>query len=522
MRPFLFAAVLSCLTLSGVRAELKLLPGDITLTGPNASQRLVVVTTAKGIVHGDATAQAIFTNANPKVAVVDEDGILRPVGDGQTVIKAARGNEQAEINVQVKGTQEPFTWTYRNHVTPVLTRLGCNSGACHGALAGKGGLKLSLRGYAPSDDHFVLTRQANGRRVDLVEPTQSLMLRKPTMAVAHGGGLRLEVGSPEYQVISEWIAAGAPGPKEEDLRIERLEVFPQSAVLKPKDALQVLVRAWYKDGHSEDVTRWAKFASTEDLVATVDDSGLVKVGGYGEAAVTVLYSNLVGLALVASPLPNHVDPQVFAKAIRRGYLDDLVLKKLQALNIPPSPDCTDQEFLRRAYLDAAGILPTPEEIQTFVKDSSADRRTKVVDQLLARAEFVDYWTYKWSDLLLISSRKLSQPAMWAFYQHVRQAVADNKPWDRFAREILTASGSNLNNGAANYFVLHKDVTDLPTFSRGLASKTATGPVKSRCNRCPRATPCTCAGKSPCRRPRLTANHCRSPARSTGASILPTG
>jgi hypothetical protein len=460
MRWYLVAIFVSAMTVSGVRAELQLLPGDLTLTGPHGSQRLLVVTRTSGTIDGDVTDKVQFQSSNTKVAKIDEDGILRAVGDGQALITAMRGSERAEIKVQVKGSQEPFAWSYRNHVTPVFTRLGCNSGACHGALAGKGGLKLSLRGYAPSDDHFVLTRQAIGRRVDLVQPNQSLLLRKPALAVSHGGGLRLEVGSPEYQVVSEWIAAGAPGPKAGDIRIQRLEVFPPAAVLKPKDALQVIVRAWYSDGHSEDVTRWAKFASTEDLVATVDDSGLVKVAGHGEAAVTVLYSNLVGLSLIASPLANQVDPQVFAKAARKNYIDDLVLKKLQALNIPPSPDCADHELLRRAYLDAAGILPTPDEVQAFHKDSAPDKRTKLVDRLLARTEFVDYWTYKWSDLLLISSRKLAQPAMWAFYQHVRQAVADNKPWDRFASEVLTASGSNLNNGAANYFVLHKDVTEL--------------------------------------------------------------
>ncbi len=192
----------------------------------------------------------------------------------------------------------------------------------------------------------------------------------------------------------------------------------------------------------------------------MDDSGLVKVAGHGEAAVTVLYSNLVALTLITSPLPNEVDPQVFAAARRANFVDDLVLKKLQTLHIPPSPGCTDSEFVRRAYLDATGTLPTPEEVLAFVKDKAPDRRAKLIDQLLSRPEFVDYWTYKWSDLLLISSRRLPQPAMWAFYQHVRQGVADNKPWDRFAREILTASGSNLTNGAANYFVMHKDVTDL--------------------------------------------------------------
>jgi len=151
---------------------------------------------------------------------------------------------------------------------------------------------------------------------------------------------------------------------------------------------------------------------------------------------------------------------VFAKAARRNYIDDLVLKKLQALHIPPSPDCIDSEFIRRAFLDAAGVLPTPEEVRNFVADPAADKRARLIDALLERPEFVDYWTYKWSDMLLVSTRRLPQPAVWSFYQFIRQSVAANKPWDRFAREVLTANGSNLQNGAANFFVLHKDVSDL--------------------------------------------------------------
>ncbi|HEV3085356.1 MAG TPA: DUF1549 and DUF1553 domain-containing protein, partial [Gemmataceae bacterium] len=200
--------------------------------------------------------------------------------------------------------------------------------------------------------------------------------------------------------------------------------------------------------------------STEDLVAGVDADGKVRVAGYGETAITVWFSHLVGTCRIASPLANPVAARVFADAARRNYVDDLVLKKLAALHIPPAPLCTDEEFIRRAYLDAAGILPKPEELRVFLADKRADKRARLIESLLDRPEFVDYWTYKWSDLLLLSTRKLSQPEMWAFYQFIRQSVAENKPWDQFAREVLTASGSTLDNGAANYFVLHKDVTEL--------------------------------------------------------------
>ena len=228
------------------------------------------------------------------------------------------------------------------------------------------------------------------------------------------------------------------------------------------DPLQVVVRAWYSDGHCEDVTRWAKYSSTDDLIAGVDDLGVVKVAGHGEAAIVILYSNKVALVRIASPFDNQIDPKIFTQSPRHNFIDDLVLKKLEALKIPPSPQCSDHEFIRRAYLDAMGVLPTPEEVRKFISEpeASAKKRAKLIDAILERPEFVDYWTYKWADLLLISSRKLPQPAVRAFHHFVRQSVADNKPWDRFAREILTVRGNTLQNGQANYFMLHKDISDL--------------------------------------------------------------
>src|SRR5262249_52365929 len=200
--------------------------------------------------------------------------------------------------------------------------------------------------------------------------------------------------------------------------------------------------------------------SSEELVANVSLDGKVTVAGHGEAAVSVWYSNHVASTSIVSPLANKLDAKVFTSAARHNFIDDLVLKKLVRLNLPPSGQCSDAEFIRRAYLDAAGILPTPDEVKKFLADRSSDKRDKLIDKLLERGEVTDYWAYKWSDMLLITTRRLPQPSVWAFYQFVRQSVADNKPWDRFARDILTASGSTLRNGAANYFVLHKDASDL--------------------------------------------------------------
>ncbi|MBM4069325.1 MAG: DUF1553 domain-containing protein [Planctomycetes bacterium] len=447
-----------CLHAAPAWGAIKILPPAILLSGPGATHRFIVVEETDGKVVRDVTSQAKLSSSRSNIAI-DGAGLIRASADGEATITATLGDDAASATVKATGTHKVAAPSFRNEVVPVLTQLGCNSGACHGALAGKGGFKLSLRGYAPDVDHFVLTRQAKSRRVNLVEPARSLLLQKPTLAVSHGGGQKIEVGSPDYQLLADWIAAGAPGPRSDDVRLTRLEVFPAGAVLRPRDTMRMVVRAWYSDGKPRDVTRWSRFSSTEESIVGVDDKGIVTVGSHGEASVPVVFGGQVATALISSPFPQAIPAHVFDVAPRANFIDNLVLKKLQSLNIPPSPACSDHEFIRRAYLDAAGILPSPDEVKKFLADGP-DRRARLIERLLERSETVDYWAYKWSDVLLISSRRLNQPAMRAFYQFVRQSVADNKPWDRFAREIITARGSNLVSGAANFFVLHKDVADL--------------------------------------------------------------
>jgi hypothetical protein len=349
---------------------------------------------------------------------------------------------------------------FRNQIEPVLTRVGCNSGACHGAMAGKGGFKLSLRGFDPAADYFAITRQANARRVDRTNPAESLILLKPTRTLKHGGGKRFETDSEEYRRLRDWIAAGALPPRPDAPTVQRLEVSPAATVAKSQDQLRISVRAWYSDGHAEDVTAWARYSSSVDQVATVDEDGRVTVQGPGEAAISIWYMNVVGGAVVSAPLENAIDPKLFAEAQRTNFIDEHVLRKLEALRIPPAGPCTDHEFIRRAFLDCTGSLPPPNEVTAFVADQRPDKRARLIDSLLERPEFVDYWSYKWSDLLLVSSQKLQPPAMWAYYRWIRRAVAENRPWDRFARELVTAQGNSLDNGACNFFVLHKDPAEL--------------------------------------------------------------
>ena len=346
---------------------------------------------------------------------------------------------------------------------PVLTKAACNSGGCHGALAGKGGLKLSLRGYNPEADYNALTRQTAGRRVVKGAPESSLLLLKPTMAIGHGGGERIKKGSVDYRLIADWIRAGARGPAESDPTVQKLEVSPRQATLKPGDSQQVRVKAVYSDGRSEDVTRWVKFSSNESSVASVDDNGKVKVNGNGETAITIWVSSKVSFATITAPYSTADGGRRTENGIRNAetasYVDRLIYRKLDSLGLPASAVASDSEFVRRAYLDACGILPTPAEVKAFLADSDPDKRARLVDSLLKRSEFVDYWAYKWSDLFLVSSKKLNGRALTSFYNWIRDSVERNKPWDRMAREIITAEGSTLENGAANFYVLHKDPID---------------------------------------------------------------
>ena len=459
----MIATLLLASTISASSAgSLALLPSETTLQGRNASQQLILTrwTPQRGS-EGDLTPEAAFTSSSPGVARVDAQGVVRAVADGETRITARLPNgRQATTRVRVESARQPPSRDFRNQVRSVMTKTGCNSGSCHGAGAGQNFFKLSLRGYSPEADYRALTREGGGRRISRQEPSRSLLLLKPTLAVSHGGGRRLETDSLDYRILADWIAGGARGPSPDDPRIARLEVFPSQATLRPGDQHRLAVRAFFSDGRTEDVTRWGKYASSDASVAKVGEDGRVEISGHGEATLSVWYLDRIASARVAVPFPDLIREEVFREAVRHNFIDDLVLEKLHRMRIPPSELCTDSEFLRRAYLDAAGILPSGEEAERFAADPDPRKRSRLVDSLLERSEFVDLWAYKWSDLLLVSSSKLSPAATRTFHGWIRQAVAENKPWDRFVTEIVTASGSNLANGAANYYLLHDEPTIL--------------------------------------------------------------
>ena len=362
----------------------------------------------------------------------------------------------AAVSIAADAVPAAEAVSFELDVMPILSKAGCNGGGCHGALAGKGGFRLSLFGYDPASDHLSITRDARGRRVDLADPGTSLILTKPTMAVAHKGGRRLEVDGHDYRLLAAWIAAGCPGPAAGEKKLSSIALQPAEAELAPGRSQQLGVIATYSDGSTRDVTRWARFTSADESVATVDPSGLVTVVGHGEGAVTAWFSSQIALARVLAPFPHAIPAEVFVTSPRANPIDDLVLEQLQKLHLKPSPPCDDATFIRRGVLDTIGRLPTSEEVRGYLADGSPGKRERLVDLLLARPEFVDYWTYKWSDILLVSGSKLRPDAVNAYYQWIRDRVAENAPWDRLVRDVVTAQGSSLENGATNFFAVHQD------------------------------------------------------------------
>ncbi len=346
--------------------------------------------------------------------------------------------------------------SFRNDVLPILSKAGCNTGGCHGALAGKGGFRLSLFGYNPDADWLTITRESRGRRVELSDPGSSLILLKPTAALRHKGGKRLEVGSEDYKIIAEWITAGCPPPRAEDATLAALTVSPAESALQPGASQQITVKARFSNGAERDVTRWVKFTSADETVATVDAGGKVSVIGNGEGAVTAWFSSQIVIARIVSPFPHQVPDEVYAAAPRAGFVDELVLEQLKKLHLKPSPAAGDATFVRRAFLDTIGRLPTPEEVRAFVDDKSPQKHERLADLLLARPEFVDFWTYKWGDVLLLTGSKLRPVAVSAYYDWLRDRVATNLPWDQLVREVVTARGSSTENGATNFFAVHQD------------------------------------------------------------------
>jgi hypothetical protein len=339
--------------------------------------------------------------------------------------------------------------TFLRDVAPILNKVGCTSGPCHGAAKGKNGFKLSLRGYDPQFDYEALLYDLSGRRFNRADPGRSLMLAKPTQQVAHGGGLRFDIGSDYYKTIFNWIAQGVPFGDPAADTVRRLEVTPKEVFMNaPGETANVKVTAEYADGGTRDVTREAVVESNVPDVAAVTDAS-VKGARVGEATLMVRYQG--NLATVPVTVLNPKPGFAWKALPQNNYIDRAIDAKLQRLKIQPSPPVDDAGFLRRVTLDLTGQLPTPEEVRAFVADSSKTKRAARIDKLIASPAFVDHWTLKWGDLLQNNRKYLGEKGAYEFREWIRESIAANKPYDRMVREMLTARGSSDENPEANFF-----------------------------------------------------------------------
>jgi hypothetical protein len=430
---------------------LSVTPAEVTFRSADASMHVLVTgTTAEGE-KIDLTASAQFAPADP-VVKVGEDGLLHPVRQGDTKVTVTASGAQTQLTVHVGDLAKPPQVSFIRDVEPVLNKVGCTSGTCHGSAKGKNGFKLSLRGYDPEFDYEALLYDMSGRRFNRADPARSLMLAKPTQQVAHGGGMRIDLGSQYYNTILHWISAGVPFGDPAADRVEKLEVLPHEVFMNgPDKTQQVIALAHYPDGAIRDVTREVNISSNTPEIAEVDANARVKGERKGEAALLVRYEGKFVAVPVTVLNPN---PGFAWNALPQyNYIDEFIDAKLKRLKIQPSSVVDDAEFLRRVSLDLAGLSPAPAEIRAFVADKADSRakRSRVIDQLLARPEYVDHWTLKWGDLLQSSRRYLGDKGMWEFREWIRDSIAQNKPYDKFVYQVLTARGSSYENPAANFF-----------------------------------------------------------------------
>jgi hypothetical protein len=457
MRTLVCALLIHVSLFAGTRklVSIQAEPGQVVLDGKSAAQQILVTGTYSDKSVHDVTGQASFKSAAAKVAVVSNQGVVTPVSDGKAALTiSVKGAKKISISVTVKRSRE-LTASYANDIRPLFTKLGCNATACHGSRAGKGGLKLSLFGGDPDADYDALTRAVGGRRINRVDPDQSLMLLKAENVVPHVGGKVMEPNSVENETVLAWLKDGALFTVPKEPTLTAVKVTPADRNLAKGESQRLLVTAIFSDGTHRDVSREAAFRAADPKTISVD-KGIARAQEYGEASIAVTYLGQAAVCLLHVPQPLPVD---FPKLEANNHIDELVYGKLKSLGIPPSGTTTDQEFLRRVYLDAIGVLPTAKEARDFLADRAPDKRAKLIDTLLRRDEYADFWALKWSDLLRIKSEypvRVWPKAVAIYYKWLHDSIAQNKPYNQLVTELLTANGSDFRNPAVNYYRAMQD------------------------------------------------------------------
>ncbi|MDA1014095.1 MAG: DUF1549 domain-containing protein [Planctomycetota bacterium] len=424
------------------------IPAQVVLVGQDDQQQLVVTGHHANSGVSDVTHQVSFKAADAGIVRIDAGGLVAPVADGTTSIAIESQGVSLSIPVRVTSCNADQPINFTNEIVPILTKLGCNAGSCHGKAEGQNGFKLSLLGFDPAADYEALVHEGRGRRVLESAPEQSLLLIKPTGRLGHGGGKPLAVGSADYRLLERWIAVGSPFGNADDPRVTGIEVRPAHRLLRKQADQQLTVTARYSDGKTRDVTRRAEFRSNDGELIDVNQDGRVQtVGRFGEGSVMVRYAGFVSLFRATIPLESASSLE--SQASPANFIDEFVFAKHRQLGYVASELCTDGEFIRRASLDIAGTLPLPDEVRQFVADQNPNKRQLLVDRLLERPEYAEYWSLKWADVLRVRGGSnddtkakidgLNTRAI-KFREWIRQSLAENKRYDRFVREIVTADG----------------------------------------------------------------------------------
>jgi hypothetical protein len=431
-------------------------PPELSLSTSRGRQTFVVQAVYADGITRDVTAKAKVTLANPKLAKL-EGSVLTPLADGETHLVAEIDGKSVRAPLKVTDSAKDRPISFKLDVMPIFMRAGCNQGGCHGAARGKDGFRLSLFGFDPDGDHFRLTREAPGRRINLALPEESLLVEKSLGKVPHTGGQRIKPGSFLHKELVRWMEAKAPNDPPTIPVATALDIYPKSAVLDGKgETQQMTVKATYSDGSVRDVTHLALFLSNNDTSAKVSEDGLVTAGDRGEAFVMARFATFtVGSQVIVLPKGLKFE---WPKVEEKNYIDTLVHAKLKKLRILPGEVCDDETFLRRAYVDVIGLLPTAEEYSRFMTSKDPAKREKLIDELLGRKEFVELWVLKWAELLQIrSSQQVSYKAMLLYYDWLQDKVARNVPVNEWVQELLGSSGGTFKSPATNYYQNETDI-----------------------------------------------------------------
>ncbi|QDU27951.1 Bacterial Ig-like domain (group 2) [Anatilimnocola aggregata] len=450
-------------------------PATAELDQPEASLQLLVSqpTADKRII--DLTRVAKYRSEDEKIARVDELGLITPVTDGQTNVIVEHPDGTTKVPVTIKGIKDPTHLSFPRDIIPILTKATCNMGGCHGKAEGQNGFKLTVFGFDPKADHDAITKEGRGRRISLASPEHSLLLRKALANEPHGGGQRFEEGSIRHRRLARWISEGATYGSEEAPTLVRIEVEPTEQVLHAKGTQQLRVWAIDSDGSRRCVTTEAEYESNAGVIAGVDGRGFVQASELaGEAAILARYLGQVTVCRITIPQPG----VTFTRPPENNFIDRLAWDKLQRLGIEPSEMCDDATFLRRAFLDVIGVLPTAAEAKAFLADPAPNKRSLLVDRLLDRPEYADYWTMRFSDLLRVDQSKITPQGAVAITRWLQRQFVENRPYDQFVRELITAKGNVKAEGPAAFY----KALDTPEIAARNVSQVFLG-IRLECAQC---------------------------------------